>query len=72
LCRSSVWSFVCLSARLLVEGTPRSPLALQQRNVRVTRKKVGDRKKIVSLCYEYRYTTLLGKLDAANRYAYSL
>ena len=41
LCRLSVRSFVCLSvclfgrlsARLLVEGSPRSPLALQQRNV---------------------------------------
>ena len=40
-CRLSVRSFVCLSARLfgrlsarlLVEGSPRSPLALQQRNV---------------------------------------
>ena len=32
----------------------------------------GKKKKIVSLCYEYRYTTLLGKLDATNRYAYSL
>ena len=40
---------------------------------RDTRKEVGGgKKKIVSLCYEYRYTTLLGKLDATNRYAYSL
>ena len=37
-----------------------------------SRKEVGEIKKVVSLCYEYRYTTLTGKLDATSRYAYSL
>ena len=40
--------------------------------VRDSRKEVGEIKKVVSLCYEYRYTTLTGKLDATSRYAYSL
>ena len=35
-------------------------------------KRGGGNKKIVSLYYEYRYTTLIGKFDATNRYAYSL
>ena len=39
---------------------------------RDSRKEVGEIKKVVSLCYEYRYTTLTGKLDATSRYAYSL
>ena len=29
-------------------------------------KRGGGKEKIVSLYYEYRYTTLLGKLDATN------
>ena len=40
--------------------------------IRDSRKEVGEIKKVVSLCYEYRYTTLTGKLDATSRYAYSL